>query len=158
MIKPIIHNIVELRKPCIPVEPNEDVTQIIQDLKDTLIKNGRGYALAANQIGYNKCVCYIHLPTNVDPRTKKIEYLDIIAINPKIVSKGRPIIFQKEGCLSLPGLRIDTDRYVFCAVEYENEKRKTTTAMMQDLQAIVFQHEVAHLHGKTILDFKHRRK
>jgi len=157
MIKPIVSNIKELRKPCVPVEPKEDIKEIIQDLKDTLATK-KGYALSANQIGINKCICYIKVPKSVDKKTKEITYEEIVAINPVIVEKSRKVISKDEGCLSFPGIRINTDRYIFSIVIYEDEKREKHTVLAQDLQSIVWQHEIAHLKGRTIFDDKHKSR
>ena len=156
MIKPIVSNINELHKPCALIEPKEDVAQIIIDLKDTLATK-KGYALAANQIGINKCICYLKVPKNQDPKTKEIIYEEFVAINPIIIEKSRKILLKQEGCLSFPGVRIDTDRYVFCIVEYEDEKRQKHTVIAQDLISFVWQHECSHLKGRIIFDDKHKR-
>jgi len=154
MIKPIIYNIKELRKPCLDVLHGEDVSQIMTDLCDTLYPLvGKAYALAANQIGYNKKIALIRIPLN-NEHTKFNEYF---IINPKIVFKERKILFT-EGCLSLPGLSIQTDRYVFITIEYLNEKMELHTSMAQDLESLVLQHEIDHLFGRTLLDRKHRNK
>jgi len=154
--KSIITNIIELRKPCLVVEKNEDINQIIQDLKDTLNTfSNQAYGLAANQIGYNKSICYLRIP-KINEKTKQVEYEEFAAINPKVLEKERKIIFKQEGCLSFRGLRIDTDRYVFCVIQYENEKREIQNVITQDLAAFIWQHEIGHLQGKTILDFKHK--
>lgn len=157
MIKPIISNIIELRKPTIPVEKHENVSEVIQDLKDSL-DTKKGYALAANQIGYNKSICYIKIPLRINTKTKQVDYQETIAINPKIVEKTNKIVLRQEGCLSFPGIRIDTDRFVFCTIEYENEKRETKTALVQDLTAFVWQHEIDHLRGLIIMNRKHKAR
>lgn len=157
MIRPIVSNLNELRKPCVPVESKEDVSQIVIDLRDTLATK-EGYALAANQIGINKCISYIKVPKAQDPKTKEITYEEIVAVNPVIIEKSKKILCRQEGCLSFPGVRVDTDRYVFCIVQYEDEKREKHTALAQDLLSFVWQHELDHLKGRTIFEAKHRRK
>jgi len=155
-IKPIITNIIELKKPCIPIEKNEDISQIVQELKDTL-STLKGYALSANQIGYNKRVCYLRIP-QYNKESKKIEIQEIVAINPKIIEQSMKIKCHKEGCLSFPGVRVDTARYVFCIVQYEDEKRETHTDIVQDLASFIWQHEIDHLRGFIIFDRKYKRK
>ena len=153
-IKPIIYNIKELRKPCIPVEKREDISQIIQDLKDTLYSLvGKGYALAANQINYNKQITLIRIPLNKE-HTK---FNEMLLINPKIIEKDRKVIYP-ESCLSFPGITVNTDRYVFITYTYLDKKLGEHTGMAQDLEAIVIQHEISHLQGRTLFDFKHRSK
>jgi peptide deformylase len=157
MIKPIVTNIKELKKQCEIVKPEEDISIIITDLKDTLIANGRGLALAAPQIGIQKQICYIRLPKGVDQKTKSIIYSNIIAINPVVIEKDKRVIFKDEGCLSLPGLRITTDRFVYCTIQFENEKRKLQIFTTQDIESFIWMHEIDHLKGILILDRKHKK-
>ena len=156
MIKSIISNIKELRKPCEEVKKDENIKDIIQDLKDTLATK-KGYALAANQIGINKKIAYCKIP-KLNMQEKKLEYSEYVLINPKIVEKERKYIHKQEGCLSFPGLRIDTDRYVFIVVQFLNENFQPQTAVMQDLEAAIVQHECDHIEGRTIFDRKHKRR
>lgn len=156
MSKPIITNINELRKKPEIVMPDEDVSKIIADLKETLISQKRGWGLSANQIGYNKKISYIRMPTGV--KDKKLQYFELIMINPKIIEHEKCIRVNKEECLSFPGILVDTDRYVFITVEYENEKREKQTELYQDLQALCIQHETDHCYGRTIFDRKHKRR
>jgi peptide deformylase len=156
MIKSIITNINELRKPCELVTKNDDIKSIIQDLKDTLATR-KGLALSANQIGIQKRICYCKVPKKVNPQTKEVVYNEFVMINPEIIEKERKFIFP-ETCLSFPGLIIQTDRYVFITIKFLNENFKEMTASMQDLEAVVAQHECSHLKGQIMFDFKHRRK
>lgn len=157
MIKPIITNIKELRKPCELVQQGEDVSQIITDLKDTLASK-KGLGLTANQIGYNKAISYLKIPKKINPKTKEIEYSEIILINGKIIEKDRAIKVNGESCLSFPGISVITKRYVFITVEYLDEQLKLKTAMFQDLESVAIQHELDHQQGKILFDKKWRAK
>jgi len=141
MIRKIVTDITELKKPCALVEEGEDISETVQDLKDSLnIK--KGYGLAANQIGINKKVSYIM-------------YLgeELILINPKVVSKNKKYRFRKEGCLSFPGIPVDTVRYHEIAFETGvGEERKVMAAT--GMTAAIIQHETDHLNGVTIFDRK----
>jgi peptide deformylase len=157
MIREIVSNINLLRQSCQDVTKDDNIKTIIQDLKDTLATR-KGYALAANQIGIQKKICYCKIPKSVNTKTKEVEYTEFVLINPKIIEKDRPIKFIDEGCLSFPGLRITTKRYVYCTITYLDEKLEPHTAMFQDLEAIIAQHECEHLLGRTLLDSKWRAK
>lgn len=140
MIKPIVTNLKELRKPCAEVEEGEDVSSIAQDLKDTLATL-KGYGLAANQIGVRKKVAYY-----------KIGASETLLINPKIVEKCDRIVFEEE-CLSFPGVVVKTDRYRELTIENKGARYSAS-----GLEAIVIQHEIDHLEGKTIFDRKHKAR
>jgi peptide deformylase len=72
-----------------------------------------------------------------------------------IEHEGKQIF--SEGCLSLPGLGVQTDRWIDVLIEngFEGERKRE---YYNGFAAIIVQHEMDHLNGKTILDRKHRRK
>jgi len=157
MVRPIVTLITDLKKPCLPVEKNENIKGIIQDLKDTLEKT-HGLGISANQIGIQKNISYIKVPKSMDQKTKKIEYGEYILINPKIVNKSNPVRVNNEGCISFPGIEVVTRRYAFVIVGFENEKRELQTGMFSNLESLVVQHEIDHTRGLTIFDRKWRAK
>lgn len=157
MIKSIVSNINELKKPCDLVTEKDDIKTIIQDLKDTL-ESKKGLGLSANQIGIQKRISYIKLPQAINKKTKEIQYNEYILINAKIIEHNRPIKVKNESCLSFPGVYVDTRRYVFITVEFLNEKMELQTGLMQDLEAIIVQHEIAHQQSMTLFDYKWRAK
>ena len=99
-----------------------------------------GIGLAANQIGINKKICII--------RTRE-EAIDLV--NPVIVEKEDLMLFRNEGCLSFPGQYIITKRYNEILVkDLLNPKGIVCTG----LTAVVVQHEIGHLYGETMYDYK----
>lgn len=152
MIRKINTNINDLRKPCAEVKVGEDISPIIQDLKDTL-EAKKCLGLTANQIGINKRISYIKIPKFTD-KSKEIQYTEYILINAKIVEKDRPVKVNNESCVSFPGIPIITKRFVFITVEYFNEKMELQTNMFSDLESLIIQHETDHTLGLTIFDKK----
>lgn len=147
MIKAIITDREFLSIPCEEVKEGEDIIQIIEDLTDTLATKA-GYALAANQIGYNKAIAVISM---------KKEDFDVILVNPKIIDKDERILFRKEGCLSFPGVFIDTDRYNQITYQTGIGDRVQMFAIY-GLPAIVVQHEIDHLRGILFFNKKHKAR
>ena len=154
--KSIVTNIRELRKPCLPVEKGEDISQIIKDLKETLNRTG-GLGLTANQIGYNKRISYIRTPY-YNPKKKKVDFKEYLLINTKIIEKDRPTKIMNETCLSFPKIEVITKRYVFITIENYNENLEVNILPLQDTDALVVQHEVDHQNGITIFNRKWRAK
>ena len=154
MIKTLITNMKELKKPCVEV-PNKkaDVSFIIQDLKDTLTYLKHGYALAANQIGYTSKIFVARFPTKDGKETT-----EMVFINPRIVEKEQKLVHQQEGCLSFQGIRVDTDRHMYVTLAYFDEQFVEKTVLAQGLESMIIQHEVDHLEGRTIFDRKHKAK
>jgi peptide deformylase len=154
--KSIITNINELRKPCQEVTKEDNIKDLLKDLKDTCVSTN-GWECSANQVGINKKVSYIRVP-KMDQKTKKIEFTELYLINAKIVERARPYIVKNEGCISFPGLSVQTDRYVFITVSYLDEKYQEQTTMLQDYEALAVQHEIDHQNGITIFDRKHKAR
>jgi len=151
-IRPIVTNLAELRKSCLPVEKGENIKEIIQALKDTL-EAKKGLGITANQIGINKKISYVKIPKFID-KNKNIQYNDYVLINAKIIEHDRPIKVMNEGCLSFHGVYVHTRRYVFITVEYLNEKLEHQVMSYQDMESIAMQHEIDHQEGRTIFDRK----
>lgn len=152
---PIVTNIHELRKSCAEVTKEDNVKEIVDKLKEALKDYSSGLGITANQIGINKKISYCKIPQVKD---KKVEIMELVLINSKIVEKERNFIHKNEGCISFPGIWIDTDRYVFITVEYQNEKLEKKAMAFQDYEALVIQHEIDHTNGITIFDKKHKAK
>ena len=112
---------------------------LIKDLEDTLKITKHGIGLSAIQIGVAKKVSIIRLFD-----------FKLNLINAEIIEKQSIIRVKNEGCLSLPGLYIDTKRYNY--IKLNNRKKYS------GLIAIAIQHELDHQKGLTILDrkWKHR--
>ena len=79
--------------------------------------------------------------------------------NPKIVKLPKETIcFQNDGCLSIKGLRGNSNRYAWIEVEYINENGKKTRQRFEgysretDFTGIIFQHEFDHLRGVLYID------
>lgn len=138
MKKPIISDIKILRTKSEQTRPDE-IASILQDLSDTLDLK-RGLGLSAIQIGIPKQVAIIrHGDAKID------------LINAYIIEKNDKFRFTGEGCLSLPGLHIDTRRYKEVKI-MNNGKEENYTGIL----AVVIQHEIDHANGLTILDRKWR--
>ena len=151
MIKPITHSILELRKPCLPIEKGENILPILNDLMETLA-TVKGYALAGNQIRYFKQIAYIKA---LDYKGQ--HYPEMVLINPKITAKAQKIVYS-ESCLSFPGLTIQTQRYLFIWLQNTNIKGEIQEPVMyQDLMAIIIQHECMHINSKILMDFSYRK-
>lgn len=120
------------------VEINEEIRELIQDLKDTL-STVEGIGLAAPQIAVNKRVILIDLtPDNSSP---------LILINPKAIIVSKETARDYEGCLSYVGYEGLVERPTKMIVEALNENGKLVKYEVEDFMARVFCHEMDHLDG-----------
>lgn len=130
----------KIRKECKDVsllEAHDIISSLEKELK---LSEHVGIGLAANQIGIDAKVCII--------RTHK-ESLNLV--NPYIVEQLDKALFKYEGCLSFPGELVTTARFSEIVVK---DLLHPSGIVCTDLMAVVIQHEVGHLYGKTMHDYK----
>ena len=114
--------------------------EFIEKLKFTR-KAFRGVGLAANQCGIEVAVFVIGTET-----------LDMVCINPKILTKSIESEQKEEGCLSFPHIYLKIYRPDSVEVEYTNQRGKVIKEMLTGITARCFQHEYDHLNGISIVD------
>ena len=144
MKRKIITDITYLKQKSKEATPSE-LQNIIKDLEDTLATL-KGYGLTAIQIGMLKRIGIIRFGD------KKIDL-----INPIIIEKNEKFRHRQEGCLSIPGLRVDTIRHADIVIENGTDTDRSRYALY-GLEALVCQHEIDHFKGLTILDRKWRKR
>lgn len=131
-----------LSKPCRPVtEFNERLHQLLDDMRDTLIKSG-GVGLAASQVGILRRAIVV-METNVE--NEGDEYF-IELINPEIIEQDGEQT-GAEGCLSFPGEYGVVTRPSHVKVKALDRNGKEFTVEGEGLTARCFCHETDHLNG-----------
>lgn len=134
-IKPIVTVPAEiLKQRCEPA--TGDQSELIKDLTETM-QAAHGLGLSAPQIGIPLRVFVIETKAGSP----------LAFINPRIVcSIGREL--AEEGCLSIPGLRVEIQRARMVKVEQDGQP----TRWYRNLAARAIQHELDHLDGVLITD------
>ncbi|CAM3067615.1 peptide deformylase [Leuconostoc rapi] len=114
-----------------------------------------GVGLAAPQVGYSLQIAAVLVPS-LDPHESDDEpYFKGTIFNPTIISESvkRGALDVGEGCLSVdedvPGF---VPRANHVTVRYQDEQGTVKTIKLRDYPAIVFQHEIDHLHGHLYYD------
>lgn len=134
----LIHeNDLSLREP---VPADWSIPMPLEELVEKLLatmKYNRGVGLAAPQVGIRARVAVIHC-----------ESLSCVLVNPEVCRIGREWKEPLEGCLSLPGFRIQTRRHHLITVRTQWEGGRTFNVGGQAATAL--QHEIDHLDGKLI--------
>ena len=150
MIKDIVKDTGFLSRKCKPVSKKDNISEIIQDLRDTAAAYEKSHdcvGLAANQIGYDKKVIIVRIPPHGNYKEDKLFWM--IMVNPVITNKIKEVIDSEEGCLSLEGTRT-VKRYNGVMVVYRDAKGKMQTSEFYGLEACIVQHEIDHLNGMLI--------
>lgn len=129
----------DLYKTSEEVKQGEDLTELIQDLHDTLIdykqKYHAGRAIAAPQIGVRKRVIYF--------------YVDhaITFINPVLTFPDEEKMEVQDDCMSFPNLLVKVKRYQRCTITYKTPEWKEEKMELEGDLSELLQHEYDHLDG-----------
>ena len=146
----IITNIDQLRRGSIACAPGETkAKEVFEKLDEALTQSiVPGVGLAAIQIGIPLRACII-----------KYKDLNLKMENPVILEKYDPFIFPQEGCLSLPNIHVDTERYREIFVEWiDPDTGKDREATFLNEEACIVLHETDHMDGVLILDRKKKKQ
>ena len=137
-----------LTKVCRPVtEFNQRLHTLIDDMKETLLDSG-GVGLAAPQVGET-----IQLAIVDTEYTSEKDYDPYVLINPVIVEQSDNLVPYNEGCLSIPGINCEISRPDHVVVEaYNLEGECIRYEAAGNLFCVCLQHEIDHLHGKTMFE------
>ena len=131
-----------LKQECEIVDKiDSKIRKLLTNMAETMYK-ADGVGLAAPQIGVNKCIVVM----DVGDENGLIEM-----VNPEIVEKEGSMI-DSEGCLSVPNVFGDVERFEKVTVEYLNrwgkKKRLTATGLLSRCN----QHETDQLKGVLFID------
>ncbi|HBO23902.1 MAG TPA: peptide deformylase [Providencia sp.] len=132
-----------LRIKCKPVTDFEAVQTLIDDLLDTMYSTDSGIGLAATQIAETLSIMVIDIS---DDRNQPMVF-----INPEIIESEGETSYQ-EGCLSIPEIYADVDRFLRVKVKAFDRNGKQFIVDSDEFLSIVMQHEIDHLHGKVFID------
>lgn len=132
-----IYSEVDLRTPCQPVTCAEEARHLYKELEEMFPKTG-ALGVACPQIGLYSKASLIKFPGS-----DKF----MLICNPEILSQEDEFIMLNEGCLSLIGKRYDTIRYRTVKVKYWDENFEERTVVANDIEAVIFCHEIDHLNG-----------
>ncbi len=133
-----------LRKKASPVdEVNDQVRQTVEDMFETMYA-APGIGLAATQVDIQKQIIVIDVSEkHTDP---------LCLINPEIITKDGEEEMQ-EGCLSVPGIFENVQRYENITVRALDKDGQEYTRDADGLLAVCIQHEMDHLEGKLFVDY-----
>lgn len=140
-----------LRKQSVELNQSELALPAFKSLAEKMLRTVQapendGVGIAAPQVGINRRVIVV---CRVDKPGEPFE----VYPNAKLDSLYGPVTHGPEGCLSIPGLRGNVDRYSSVIVSYNDpvtlQQRKDTVS---GYSAIIFQHECDHLDGILYTD------
>ncbi len=139
-----------LSTPCAPVLLDDpSLPNLIDDLIDTL-HHSPGVGLAAPQIGVAKQVSVIDVRL-LKRKTPPPNHGLVVLINPELID-GRGEQIPREGCLSVPDLLANVKRFEHVRVRNHARDHTSHVIEVEGFEALAFQHELDHLHGRLFLE------
>ncbi len=124
---------------------DSNLEKLVEDMAETMY-DAPGIGLAAPQIGQS--VKLIVVDTTEDKEGEK-QYMPLI--NPEIIAhEGNQV--DEEGCLSVPELTANVQRYLKVTVAYQDLQGQAHQLTTDNRFAVVLQHEIDHLNGILFID------
>lgn len=140
-----------LRSPSDRVLPERlgdpEIQELIDDLIDTLRDSG-GVGLAAPQVGEPLQIFVYESLADADREPVPLRVL----VNPMVEPHARELVYDWEGCLSIPGMRGLVPRYPEVRIEALDRQGEPVSLLAEDFEARIVQHEYDHLNGVVYLD------
>ena len=142
-----------LKQVCEPVEMGDKSIKKLAKQMSKLMYKTDGVGIAAPQVGILKRFVVIDCDwVAEDEDGKPLKKNPLVMINPVIVETSEERVVNSEGCLSVPGVSGDVERYAWVKVECYNEDYEKVTYEGDGLFGRCMQHEIDHLDGKTFVD------
>lgn len=129
-----------LKKQSEPVTKiDRTIKQLLDNMAETMYA-ADGVGLAAPQVGVSLQVIVI------DDGNGLLELINPVIVSQESLEKGT------EGCLSVPGVFGEVERYAAVTVEALNRQGKKVTIKGTGLLARALQHEIDHLEGVLFIE------
>jgi len=129
---------------------DKDFQRLVDDMVDTL-RDAPGVGLAAPQVGASiQLIVVEYNLDNLDDEDapKKL----FVLANPEIIRTSEETELGIEGCLSVPGLVGEVERFQQVTVKGLNRHGQQTKIKANGWLARIFQHEIDHLGGVLFTD------
>lgn len=144
-----------LRERAREVSAEELASPEVQRLIDDMIETKRavnGAGLAAPQVGVSLRIAVIEV-TEGNPRYPYKPPIPLtVIVNPELTPLDEATFATNEGCLSMPNVRGDLERFESVEVRYLDRDGAAHSETRRGLTAGTFQHEVDHLDGILFVD------
>jgi len=125
-----------------------DLQSLADDMVETL-RQAPGVGLASPQVGESLRLVVIEYGDDDDENVPSKLY---VVVNPEITRTSEEKIVATEGCLSIPGVQGDVERFQAVTVKGLNRHGRPMTVKAKGWLARIFQHEIDHLDGVLFVD------
>jgi len=137
-------------------EFGKPLERIVQRMIPTM-RDAVGIGLAANQVGLPLSLAVIEYePKRTEAQDERVPVHAIV--NPVILTYGSELDQVEEGCLSCLGIEVPVQRSTSITVRYQSVDGAVHETEITGFAARIYQHEIDHLNGFTILDRAHGKR
>ncbi len=145
-----------LRKKARPINKiDKDLQTLVDDMVDTM-RDAPGVGLAAPQVGLSEQLIVVEYADPPEAKEgeepKEVKPKLYIMINPEIIKTSTETELGVEGCLSIPGLVGEVERFSEIQVKGLNRRGQPMKVKAKGWLARIFQHEIDHLNGVVFPD------
>ncbi|MEM7583011.1 MAG: peptide deformylase [Acidobacteriota bacterium] len=145
-----------LRSPALPVDierlPEDELQTLIDDMFETMLDAG-GVGLAAPQLGLSlQLFVYAVVDPDREPEAEDEDPELVALINPALEPIAGELVYDWEGCLSIPDLRGLVPRHHGVRIHALDRDGKALDYRVEGYVARIVQHEYDHLNGVVFLD------
>ncbi len=143
-----------LRRKARPVTTFDKALQtLIDDMVETM-RDAPGVGLAAPQVGVGQRLIVIEYaePPEEGEEEKEVKPKLYVMANPEIVKMSEEKVLGVEGCLSIPGLVGEVERYSTVQIKGLNRRGQPMKVKAEGWLARIFQHEIDHVNGVVFPD------
>lgn len=140
-----------LKEVCPAIEQWDDsISQLLENLVDTMINAGHSVGIAAPQIGEVRRAFVVDVSKS--KLGKKQGHHGLLQmVNPKIIEReGQTVV--REGCMSVPDYTGNVTRSEQILVQFLDQDQQLQVIKSSGFEAIAIQHELDHLDGILFLD------
>lgn len=131
-------------------EITPEIVQLAHDMIETM-RASNGVGIAAPQVGKSLRL-FIICDEKVGPDGEILLGEPEVILNPTLTAPSQESASMVEGCLSIPGVRVEVVRPLKIQIRYQNLKGEWIEEEATDFRARVIMHENDHINGVLMID------
>jgi peptide deformylase len=129
-----------------------ELQTLVDDMVETM-RQAPGVGLAAPQVNISLRLVVVEYGSDEDEdEEEEVPKKLYIVINPEITHPSTETLLGTEGCLSVPGIVGEVERFEALTVKGFSRRGQPITIKAQGWLARIFQHEIDHLDGVVFVD------
>ncbi|MFO7735141.1 MAG: peptide deformylase [bacterium] len=140
-----------LRRKSVDISPDNYIAKHLAKRMKTSVIAAPGVGIAAPQVGFNVKMIWVKRMDRENPDFE-------LYYNPEIVEYSEDAKIGWEGCLSVPAGFGKVSRSRWIRVKYDTLEKSGVVEKVEGYTAIIFQHEIDHLHGTLFIDKREKEK